>query len=46
MENGTICYVLGEGNDLFIVIDVSENSVLVDRCFTKSIPCWESKIKK
>ena len=45
MKKGTICNILGEGDDIFIVCDVSENSVLVEQCFKKSIPCWESKSK-
>ena len=45
MKNGTLCNILGECDDIFIVRDVSENSVLVEHCFKKSIPCWESKSK-
>lgn len=45
MVNGTFCNILGEGDDIFIVLNVSENSVLVEHCFKKSIPCWESKTK-
>lgn len=45
MKKRTICNILGEGDDIFIVLNVSENSVLVEHCFKKSIPCWESKSK-
>ena len=45
MKIGTICEVFGEGDEMFIIRDISGNSFLVENCFKKSIPCWEQKFK-